>query len=537
MEWDSASHLGVSPAEDENDFLSDAFYGPSNPFQQDPMTQQQQQQQQPEEVLYEKIRSARRHGIFPWHVSRAAAGDGAPKEIYYGALSVAVLTLGLLLFVEACRRWLDRSAVHRPIFQAVLDGVYRELATLGIVELFIHLMHEYYDDLDVAAEAVFVDVHFVLFYTAIFNAIFSALLAAFAHHVSRRIWVRTEELELNHYVEIREEFDLIRSKLFGISGQSKRKSIIEQQNNSLSTNIKNISNSFQQSTYEFYDSSGRSCLTSLKKFGMGIFYGIKYPRMKQKHDKLLIQVRFHELRVHFLQAYDLPLKLKISTYLMKSEQHVLKHLIHVSTSAWLWLTGLTCALYYISGVIVNWTDDVASSGLTLTACFFSGMVLFIVASLWLYRSLNSVFYQIMEGKELWDIHDNQDNQSIREGADAEVAVGGDDHLETRTNNTNNHPKSVAATSVHQSVTCTRFSQEDSLASKQLKLFPMGDPNIVVSMIQFMQFGYAIALAVVVVFWDDMNNGGSVPAKYYFLVTVVCLSIFIMVISRLLPRYT
>jgi len=164
-------------------------------------------------------------------------------------------------------------------------------------------------------------------------------------------------------------------------------------------------------------------------------------------------------------------------------------------------------------------------------------VLFIVASLWLYRSLNSVFYQIMEGKELWDIHDNQDNQSIREGADAEVAVGGDDHLETRTNNTNNHPKSVAATSVHQSVTCTRFSQEDSLASKQLKLFPMGDPNIVVSMIQFMQFGYAIALAVVVVFWDDMNNGGSVPAKYYFLVTVVCLSIFIMVISRLLPRYT
>ena len=108
-------------------------------------------------------------------------------------------TIALLLFVEAFRRKLDHLATDRPIFMAVLDGVYRELATLGIVELFIHLLHEYYDDLDVAKEAVFVDVHFVFFYTAIFNAFQSTLMAVFTHKVSYHTWVRTEELELNHH--------------------------------------------------------------------------------------------------------------------------------------------------------------------------------------------------------------------------------------------------------------------------------------------------------------------------------------------------
>jgi hypothetical protein len=58
------------------------------------------------------------------------------------------------------------------------------------------------------------------------------------------------------------------------------------------------------------------------------------------------------LSTHFgliVRAYDLPRKMKISPYLIRSEQAVLKHLIHVSTMAWLWLTGLVTTLYYITG--------------------------------------------------------------------------------------------------------------------------------------------------------------------------------------------
>lgn len=71
------------------------------------------------------LKDAIKERLIPWGVERAAA-NGTPK-LYYGALSVAVLTLGLLLFVEALRRQLDHSATGRPFFQAVLEGVYREL--------------------------------------------------------------------------------------------------------------------------------------------------------------------------------------------------------------------------------------------------------------------------------------------------------------------------------------------------------------------------------------------------------------------------
>jgi hypothetical protein len=48
------------------------------------------------------------------------------EDFYYGAMSVAVLTLGLVIIVEFVLHQIDHSAVGKPFYQAVLDAVYRE---------------------------------------------------------------------------------------------------------------------------------------------------------------------------------------------------------------------------------------------------------------------------------------------------------------------------------------------------------------------------------------------------------------------------
>ena len=44
----------------------------------------------------------------------------------YGAMSVAVLTLGLVIVVEYILHQIDHKAIGKPFGQAVLDAVYRE---------------------------------------------------------------------------------------------------------------------------------------------------------------------------------------------------------------------------------------------------------------------------------------------------------------------------------------------------------------------------------------------------------------------------
>lgn len=47
-------------------------------------------------------------------------------RIDYSVLSVAVMTLGLIMIVEVFRHRLDHAAAHRPFSKAVLEGVNSE---------------------------------------------------------------------------------------------------------------------------------------------------------------------------------------------------------------------------------------------------------------------------------------------------------------------------------------------------------------------------------------------------------------------------
>lgn len=403
--------------------------------------------------------------------SSSSGGDygyGGKKEygedFFYGAMSVAVLTLGLVIFVEFVLHQIDHSAVGKPFYQAVLDAVYRELAVLGIVEFGVYVMQQYYE-YDKDKKAVFADVHFLLFYTDIFNALQAVVQAYATQYVSDKMWVKTEELELDHYVEIREEYDRVYEQLFGVS----------------------------PSADSAKDSHQHGLLSNLS-------HSIFQPKLNAKYNKLLLQVRFHELRVYFLQAYKLPIKLKISDYLKRSELNVMLSLVHISPVAWLWLTAICNLFYYLGGIVAEVTGEANASATFYSAAFFLAITLMVAVAFLLDKQMHSIFHRIMQAKHLW-------------------AVDTDSDSDEDNNDIHHH------------------HEKQRLEAEQRDMFVLGDPNLVVTMIQFMQFGYAIAFSIVIIYWKDMARDDFANPHWYLWSSLICYALFVYQMARVVPRYT
>jgi len=371
------------------------------------------------------------------------------EGIDYTVLSIAVQTLALILFVEIVKHKLDHFAHGRPFFGTVLHSMYNELSTLGIVELVVYLTLKYLQDYDQAKKSVFADVHFCLFYIAVFNAFQTVIVAMATKRTSTKQWVDTEKIDISHYIEIREEFDSVMRKL-GYNDDDDE--------------IANV--------------------PTLKGFFRGISQSIRNPGLRSHYSDLLVQVNFHSLRLHFLQSNDLPLTLKVSDYLKRSEERVLAKLVHVSGGTWLMLTGCLNLAYFLFGMVAYVSEDQEVVGLFLKGIFFFVLFIFILISVAVYFKMKSTFHTIITTKyKMSKMND-----------------------ETRATGMKN----------------------------QKDLFWLGEPQFVISMIQFMQFGYALALAVVLMYWTSFTTF----EPYYFLLAVVaCYSIFVFILSRTLPQYT
>jgi hypothetical protein len=248
------------------------------------------------------------------------------------------------------------------------------VSTLGIVEMFIWILHNYWKNMNVAREKVFAGVHFALFYTAVLNAFQSCILAAFSSRHSTRAWVVTEHLELDHYIELREEFERVQGKLrrHGVLDDNE-----EEENLSSSRLVENF--------------SMKGILRAFRLLALQI----RDPLLRTRYNKLLVQVRFHQMRLHLLEGHDLPVTLKVSTYLKKAEQSVWIKLVHVSTFAWLFLTGSLNTIYFLLGMVAYVTEDQAIVGKSLICIFFSCMVAFIVISFLVEHKMKAIFNKIM----------------------------------------------------------------------------------------------------------------------------------------------
>ena len=375
------------------------------------------------------------------------------------------------------------------------------MATLGIVEFVIFLLHKYYDDLNVAQELIFADVHFTLFFTALFNAFQSCVMAFFISRNSYRLWVQTEYQDLHHYVEIREEFDRLDKEL----NKFREPEQISPFNTKTTGRGSQSRTSQRWFTVEGAALRGefRHSMQSIRRTGYSLLRTIRYPVLSRKHSNLLVQVRFHELKFHFIQANKLPVTMHLSDYMKRCELRILQKLVHIRTLAWLLLTAGINILYFLMGVVVYTTNgNLESVGRALTAIFFLGMIFFVVLSLIIWNKMTWIFHVIIHTKLI-------------------TQTGPIEHHES------DEPSGEPATDG-----APEFDQQS--------LFWGSSPRYIIIMIQFMQFGFALALSILLVFWDDIhpqNDSPGIPGFYFLLAVVLCYACFVAIISNVVPRFT
>ena len=311
------------------------------------------------------------------------------------------------------------------------------MATLGIVEFGVFLWGKY-GTINKDIKTKFADVHFALFCTAILNALQYSLTSIISTRLSNGLWVKTEQLELDHYVEIREEYDRVQ-EIVGLQ-------------------------------YTGYGKWIRNCILFIFR-----------PGLRKRHESLRIQVRFHELRLHFLESNNLSFSLKVSDYLMRSELAILIGLVHVSVTTWVLLIGILNVGYFTFGMI-----GLSNPGYIaplVAVLFFVVVISFILMSLALRWKMRKIFQTVMKTK-------------VIDTSDREEGI-----------------------------------------TNQKQLFWFGSPRLVISMIQLMNFGYAISISIVFIYWEYLNANPGLPAYSYVIAALGCYSIFLHNLSALLPEYT
>ncbi|KAL7540630.1 hypothetical protein ACHAXR_010673 [Thalassiosira sp. AJA248-18] len=386
-------------------------------------------------------------------IHRLLAPAGGAPTVDYAVISVVVITLGLVLAIEVLRHQLDVVASGNPFFQTVLELMYRE--------------------------PIFVDVHFMLFYTAVFNAIQSCLVRLLAGRRTDRAWIQTEDIDIGHYVAIRKEVDRLENKL-------QRGNATDWQNNASS----------HSSAYS--DNDNESCWSSFREAVSSLAFKIQHPHLSRRKDKLLVPIRFHELRAHFLKSNNLPPKFKVSHYLKRSLTSVLLDFVHISSAAWILLMATANLLYFLSGMLLNVTEDSVEVEEFLMYIFFAMMVIFVVIAFILFFKMKSVFSQISRMKLTIFDSEGSMKQTFRRGA----------------------------------------SPLDSKSIDQLTLFWGNNPHFIIVATQYMQFGYALGLAMIFTYYKDFSAKYSLVNPNYLLLTLlISYLIFLHLVSVIIPWYT
>lgn len=318
------------------------------------------------------------------------------------------------------------------------------VSTLGIVEAIVFLVQHYYGDMNKNVKQVFAKVHFTLFYVAIINALMSCLLYFCAMHFANKHWVRLETVDVDHYVAIRKKFDALEEQLNNMNNSS---------------DVNNTDMNYQSSN----SSNGKS--TAANPLNQPNYRHL----LNAKYRKLLVQVRFHELRLHFIESNGLDPRFRVSSYLKLCMNDVFKSLVRISTFSWFILLAFTNLLYFVMSVIVAETDDQNAPGTVLSYMFVGFTSGFVLISFMIARKMKKIFFAIMRHKE-W-ISRRHDGEEV-----GYLVHHVSDILE---DHTRRH------------------------ISRQLGYFWAGDPTFVVSFCQVMQFGYALALGILPIFNNDI----------------------------------
>ena len=215
---------------------------------------------------------------------------------------------------------------------------------------------------------VFVDVHFMLFYTAVFNAIQSVLVRFLSVRRTDKAWVQTEDIDIGHYVAIRKEFDRLDHEL--------------QKNDE--DNDRSFLHRAPSIRTWFHDSMN------------DIAMKLRHPHLARRRHELLVPLRFHELRAHFIDSNNLPPKFKVSHYLKRSLNSVLLAFVDISSSAWILLMATGNLMYFLSGMILSVSKSKYSVAEFLVIVFFVMCALFVVFVFGIFFKMRWVFSKMLK---------------------------------------------------------------------------------------------------------------------------------------------
>ena len=371
------------------------------------------------------------------------------------------------------------------------------VSTLGIVEAVIFLVHHYYADLNIKVEKVFANVHFTLFFVAIINAIMSCLLYFFAIHIAEKQWDKLETIDLDHYVAVRKEFEAISKHMNAIKNVKK---------NAKKDNKGENEDGGQSFEYETSGETG-IFLKLIRSSPYSILQANVRQVLDMKYKKLLVQVRFHELRVHFIERYSLDPKFRVSSYLRLCMTDVFTKLVHITTFSWLILLASTNLLFFITGVITTQTKDEDSIPVTLSWVYIGYTVMFVLVSVAVSLKMKNIFFVIMKNEEWIKKNGKAQDEDIKSEHNFE------DRRSSVFGGLMNDPSS--------------HDQGDSIGQKNY--FWGGEPEYIVYLCQFMQFGYALAFGILLVFNNTVLSKET-PLKWvglYVLAPSICYLLFVV----------
>jgi hypothetical protein len=228
------------------------------------------------------------------------------------------------------------------------------VSTLGIVEFLVYVYVNFQPEYDKAKYNAFTHVHFLLFYTAIINAFQSALVAFFAKRFGDKMWTNIEMMNVQQYVRAREEYELYE----GLQKEQTDTSLII----------------------------------------LRICRSILYLRTKYRFEHVQQQLQFHELRVLFLNTYEMPMRLKVTDYLRRCQETVLIKLIHVSNLAWILLASALCLFYYTVDMTTYHTQHSRGAAIIFETVFFGLIGIFIILAWITYTKCRSIVRTLLDQK-------------------------------------------------------------------------------------------------------------------------------------------
>jgi len=370
---------------------------------------------------------------------------------------IGVLNVALVIFVETLRHQLDRSVQGHAFATNVVEHCYRELTTLGIVEFSIFIIHKtapWADGRDgsfklsIEVEEKFAQAHITLFLTAVLYAFHMCLIAFISFHLSGR-WNEIEKMELDHYIEVRHAFERIKEDL-------------------------------KITACDFDDMATLKDKTALYLWS---------PIKARRYDRLLEQIRFHELRAYFLAANNLPKDFQLSVYLNQCQCNVLIHLVELSTSTWMFLLIILTLFFYFATMEVSLntaSEPVPNLPITGFLTFEGGCCFVLALGILLKFKMDSIYKTMMYDPEMMQ------------------------------------PKHVTGEQPPQN---TRF---------QIDLFWKRNPYLIITFYQYMSFMYAVGASVLLLYGADFSGNVLFITILTFLLSYL---LNLGLVSYFMPRFT